>query len=104
MQNYYNNWSKVLKEQLSGININQKKKKKIQALNPYLDYLTDPGFQKVNRLFVLSFENSKDRTVHTKYYLPNVEIKDYNVMIDGQMIALEKFQLIEEMITLLVVD
>ena len=73
-------------------------------LNPYLDYLTDPGFQKVNRLFVLSFENSKDRTVHTKYYLPNVEIKDYNVMIDGQMIALEKLQLIEEMITLLVVD
>ena len=56
MQNYYNNWSKVLKEQLSGININQKKKKKIQMLNPYLDYLTDPGFQKVNRLFVLSFE------------------------------------------------
>ena len=31
----------------------------------------------------MSFENSTDRTVHTKYYLPAVEIKDYNVMIDG---------------------
>ena len=31
----------------------------------------------------MSFKNSTDRTVHTKYYLPAVEIKDYNVMIDG---------------------
>ena len=30
------------------------------------------------------FENKKDRTVHTKYYLPTVEIKDYNVMINGR--------------------
>ena len=29
------------------------------------------------------FENKKDRTAHAKYYLPTVEIKDYNVMIDG---------------------
>ena len=25
-----------------------------------------------------------DRTLNTKYYLPTVEIKDYNVMIDGK--------------------
>ena len=56
----------------------------IQALNSYLDYLTDPSFQGVNRLFVLSLENTTNRTVHTQYYLPTVEIKDYNVMIDGQ--------------------
>ena len=56
----------------------------IQAPNPYLDFLIDPSFQGVNRLFVLSFENKDDRTVSTKYYLPLVEIKDYNVMIDGQ--------------------
>ena len=56
----------------------------IQALNSYLDYLTDPSFQGVNRLFVLSLENTTDRTVRTQYYLPTVEIKDYNVMIDGQ--------------------
>ena len=30
------------------------------------------------------FENNDDRTVYTKYYLPTVDIKDYNVMIDGQ--------------------
>ena len=56
----------------------------IQAPNPYLDFLTDSSFQVVNRLFVLSFENKDDRTVHAKYYLPTVEIKGYNIMIDGQ--------------------
>ena len=39
----------------------------IQAPNPYLDFLIDPSFQGVNRLFVLSFEYKYDRTVHTKY-------------------------------------
>ena len=28
--------------------------------------------------------NKDNRTVHTKYYLPTVEMKDNNVMIDGQ--------------------
>ena len=37
----------------------------------------------INRLFVLSFENEDDRTSYYKYYLPNVEIKDYNVLTDG---------------------
>ena len=32
----------------------------------------------------LSFENSTNRRVHTKYYPPTVEIKDYKVMINGQ--------------------
>ena len=36
------------------------------------------------RRFGLSFENEDDRAVHTKKYLPTVEIKDYNVMIDGK--------------------
>ena len=48
-----------------------------------MSYLTDPSFHGVNRLFVLPFENETDREVHTKYYLPNVEIKDCNVIIDG---------------------
>ena len=54
--------------------------------NPYLDYLIYPSFQGVIRLLVLSFENSRDRTLHTKYYLPVIEIKDYNVMTNGQNI------------------
>ena len=44
----------------------------------------DPSFQGVNRLFVLPFENENDRTSHSTYYLPKVEIKDYNVMINGK--------------------
>ena len=44
----------------------------------------NPRFQGVNRLFVLSFENEDDRTSHSTYYLPEVEIKDYNVMIDSK--------------------
>ena len=34
---------------------------------------------------MLSFENQNDRTSHSTYYLPKVEIKDYNVMIDGKI-------------------
>ena len=30
------------------------------------------------------FENEEDRKVHTEPYLPKVEIKEYNVMIDGK--------------------
>ena len=33
---------------------------------------------------MLSFENENDRTSHSTYYHPKVEIKDYNVMIDGR--------------------
>ena len=38
----------------------------------------------MNRLFLLSFENKEDRKGHTGYYLSRVEIKDYNIMIDGR--------------------
>ena len=51
--------------------------------NRYFDSLIDPSFQGVNRLFFLSFENRTDREVHRKYYIPKVEIKDYNFIIDG---------------------
>ena len=46
------------------------------AQNRYLNYLINPSFQGVNRLFVLSFENEDGRTSHSTYYLPKVEIKD----------------------------
>ena len=54
------------------------------AQNRYLSFLINPSFQRVNRLFVLLFENENGRTSHSTYYLPKVEIKDYNVMIDGR--------------------
>ena len=36
-----------------------------------LNYLIYPTFTKINRLFVLSFENESDRTSFLKYYVPN---------------------------------
>ena len=54
------------------------------AQNRYLNHLINPSFQGVNRLFVLSFENENDRTSHSTYYLPKVEIKNCNVMINGK--------------------
>ena len=53
-----------------------------QAKPNYLNYLIDPTFTKVNRLFVLSFENEEDSASFPKYYVPKVEIKDFNVLID----------------------
>ena len=53
-----------------------------QEQNRYLQYLINPSFQRVNRLFVLLFENRTDRKVNRKYYIPKVEIKDYNVITD----------------------
>ena len=54
------------------------------AQNPNLNHLVEPSFQGVNMLFVLAFENDDDRTSSDEYYLPTVEIKDYNIMINGE--------------------
>ena len=56
-----------------------------QAKTNNLNYLSDPIFNKVNRLFVLSFENEDDgRISFSKYYTPKIETKDFNVLIDGK--------------------
>ena len=55
-----------------------------QTKTNHLNYLIDPTFTKVNRLFVLSFENEEDRISFSKYYVPEVEIKDFNVLTDGK--------------------
>ena len=54
------------------------------AQNKSLNCLINPSFQGVNRYFVLSFEDEDDRTSNSTYYLPKVEIEDYNIMIDGK--------------------
>ena len=46
--------------------------------------MVESSFEGVNRLFVLAFENDTQKTSTTGYYLSNVEIKDYNVMINGE--------------------
>ena len=47
--------------------------------------MIEPSFQRVNRLFVLAFENDAQRTSSKRYYLPNEEIKNYNVMVNGEI-------------------
>ena len=66
------NWNKYLS------------KPELLARNPNLNHLVEPSFQGVNRLFVLAFENDAQRTSARRYYLPTVEIKDYNVLINGE--------------------
>ena len=53
-----------------------------QTKNNNLNYLIDPTFTNLNRLFVLSFKNEDDGTSFSKYYLPRIQIKDFNVLID----------------------
>ena len=59
-------------------------KPELVVQNPYLNHLVEPSFHRVNRLFVLAFENDTQRTSPSGYYLPNVEIKDCNIMINGE--------------------
>ena len=66
------NWNKYLS------------KPELLAQNPNLNHLVEPSFQGITRLFVLAFENDNDRTSDDEYYRPTVEIKDYNIAINGE--------------------
>ena len=66
------NWNKYLS------------KPELLAQNPNLNHLVEPSFQGANRLFVLVFENDDHRTSDDRYYLPTVEIKDCNIMSNGE--------------------
>ena len=57
-------------------------KVKTQNQNQYLNYLPDPSFQGVNRLFILTFNINANRLGQARYYLPTIKIKDSNVLID----------------------
>ena len=59
-------------------------KPELLAQNANLNHLIEPSFQGINRLFVLAFENDDQRISNKRYYIPNVEIKDYNVIIDAK--------------------
>ena len=57
----------------------------VQSNNDNLNYLIDPTFTNVNRLFVLSFwrtNQGDNRDSFSHCYVPSVEIKDFNVLID----------------------
>ena len=54
-----------------------------EAANKKLNILIDPTFTNVNRLFVLAYEqDNNNRQSFSRFYLPNVIVKDYNVIID----------------------
>ena len=47
----------------------------------------DPSFQGVNRLFVMAYNRANGqptRNGRRKYYLPRIDLKKYNVIIDGR--------------------
>ena len=81
------NDNKLLEQLKSGFRITIKWNKYMSQMSNQnknnLNYLINPTFSNVNRLFVLSFENEDDRTSCYKYFMPSVEINDYNVLIDG---------------------
>ena len=53
-----------------------------EAVNNNLNILIDPTFTNVNRLFVLAYQNADERQSFSQFYLPNVMLIDYNVIID----------------------
>ena len=59
-------------------------KPELLAQNANLHHLIETSFEGINRLLVSAFENDAQRTSNRRYYIPNVEIKDYNVIIDGK--------------------
>ena len=85
---------KLLEQLKSGFkrNVNWNKYRSqvtIQKNNDNLSYLIDPTFTNVNRLFVLSFERIEENNIKkdyrdsfSHYYVPKVEMKDFNVLID----------------------
>ena len=69
-------------------------KSKIETKEADVNNLTrfhlDASFQGANRLFILAFDNTNnganrvERDSHRKYFLPRVNVTDYNVLIDGR--------------------
>ena len=81
--------TKLLQQLKSGFKrvINRNKyssKPELLRQNTNLHNLVEPSFQEVNRFFVLAFEGDTQRTSHSGYFLPNVEIKNYNIVINGE--------------------
>ena len=69
----------------------------------------DPSLQGVNRLFLMAYDatdNQYNRNNRRKYYLPRIDLKKYNVIIDGRNFYdnpiesdIEKYRELEKVIT-----
>ena len=53
-----------------------------EEINNNLNILIDLTFTNVNRLFVLAYQNNADRKSFFEFCLPEVMVKDFNVIID----------------------
>ena len=89
LETFFREFVRLLEQLITGFKRNNKWNKyrsefTNQTKNNNLNYLIDPIFTKVNRLFVLSFENDNNRTSFSKYYVPNVQIKELIVLTDGE--------------------
>ena len=52
-----------------------------------MDYLIEQAIRNINRLFLLSIKNEADdptKNVFDNYYIPFVQIKDFNALIDNE--------------------
>ena len=59
-----------------------------QSKSNNLDYLIDPPFRKINRLFGLSFENGSNdpkRNSFDKYYMLLVKLNNFHALIDNKL-------------------
>ena len=83
------NYAKLLTQLKSGFTRTIKwnkylSKPELLAWNPNLNHLVELSFQRINKLFALAFENDAQRTSSKRHYLPSVEIKNYNFIIDAK--------------------
>ena len=59
----------------------------ITHTKPIFKLLIDSNFRRVNRLFVLLFENDEHRRSYKQYFLLSVEIED--IIIDGKNVFVQ---------------
>ena len=60
---------------------------KAKSRDNNLDYMIDPTFRIINELFVLSFKNAGENPTKNSFdkcYMPLVEIKDFNGLINNK--------------------
>ena len=83
----------------------------VQPKNNNLNYLIDPTFMSVSRLFVLSFRrnnNTDSRYSFSNYYAPKVRINDFNVLIDRKFFLIYqqkmKEKLMKKLLTIMIIQ
>ena len=82
---FWKTWNKNLKRTVSWNKY--RSEIKIQLRNNNLDYVIDPTFRNINRLFVQSSKfggNDPTRDSLDKYFMPLTDTKDFNVLINNK--------------------